>query len=168
MKWKEWIPYIVCLLVVLLIKQFIVTPVRVDGSSMVPTLRDKDFMLLDKISYRFQDIERFDIVVIHRPDKDIIKRVIGLPGEVVSFQDNKLYIDGKEVDQPFSYAKTKDFSLSSLQVEVIPEGYYFVVGDNRIDSKDSRDKRVGLIEKKFIQGKASFTLFPFSRFGSKK
>lgn len=168
MKWKNWIPYLVCFFLVIFIKQFIVTPVRVVGSSMDPTLKNGDIMLLDKMTYRFHEIKRFDIVVVCDHNTDIIKRVIGIPGEVVSFRDNDLYIDGKKIDQPFSYGDTKDFSFDDIDQTVIPKNHYFVVGDNRPDSQDSRMKTIGFIDKAMIEGKATFTIFPFSRFGRKK
>lgn len=160
-KWKEILSYVVIVIVVLLIKQFIVTPIRVNGTSMNPTLVDKDIMILDKISYRFIDIKRFEIIVIDKEAEYLIKRVIGLPGEKVEFKDNVLYINGKIVKEDFTHFDVEDFVLD----EVIPEGYYFVVGDNRPDSLDSR--YIGLISKKEIIGRTSFTIFPFKRFGNK-
>ncbi len=160
-KYKEILSYIVIIVVILLIKQFIVTPIRVNGASMDDTLKDKDIMILDKISYRFSDIKRFDIVVIKLEDEYIIKRVIGLPKEKVEYKDNKLYINGKEVKENFSHKEIKDYVLE----EEIPDDYYFVVGDNRPVSLDSRV--IGLINRKNILGKTSLTIFPFNRFGTK-
>ena len=91
---KDLIPYIIITLVVVLIRVFLVTPVIVSGDSMVPTLKNKQLLLLNKINYRINDIERFDIVVIRRDEKEIIKRVIGLPGETILYRSNKLYVDG--------------------------------------------------------------------------
>ena len=154
-KYKEILSYIVIIVVILLIKQFIVTPIRVNGASMDDTLKDKDIMILDKISYRFSDIKRFDIVVIKLEDEYIVKRVIGLPKEKVEYKDNKLYINGKEVKENFSHKEIKDYVLE----EEIPDDYYFVVGDNRPVSLDSRV--IGLINRKNILGKTSLTIFPF-------
>ncbi len=126
-------------------------------------------MILDKISYRFNDIERFDIVVIKTNKTKIIKRVIGLPGDKIEYKDNKLYINGEYVKEDFldKNTKTYDFTLYDLTgYETIPEGYYFVMGDNREESSDSRI--IGLISKKNIEGHAKYTIFPFRRFGSKK
>lgn len=95
-KVKEILGYVLVIVLVLLVKQFIITPIRVNGASMNDTLYDKDIMILDKISYHFQDIERFDIVVIKMDDEYLIKRVIALPGEKISYQDNKLYINDKK------------------------------------------------------------------------
>jgi len=167
---KEWIkeiwPYALVLVAVILIKAFIISPIRVNGPSMEETLQDKDIMLLDKISYRFQKIKRFDIVVIHLEEEDIIKRVIALPGEKVAYKNNKLYINDKLVKEPFSHKKTEDFDLSNLTSKKVPKDSYFVLGDNRTESLDSRV--LGYIPKSRIKGHATLTLYPVSRWGKKK
>ena len=158
---KELWIYILVIIIVILIKIFIFTPIRVNGPSMNETLEDKDIMILDEISYRFSSIDRFDIVVVKYKNKHIIKRVIGLPGEKVKYIDNKLYINDKYIKENFSHKKTNDFDEI-----VVPDGEYFVLGDNRINSVDSRI--IGTIPKSKIKGKTSLTLFPISRFGNKK
>lgn len=163
---KEVWPYAVVLIVVVFIKIFVVSPIRVNGPSMLETLQDKDIMLLDKIGYHFQKIKRFDIVVIHLDNEDIIKRVIGLPGESIEYKNNKLYVNGKQVKENFSHRKTDDFSLYDLDLKKIPKDSYLVLGDNRIDSLDSRV--LGCIPKERIKGHATFTVYPFSRWGMKK
>lgn len=165
-KWKEIYGYLLILLVVIFIKTFLVAPIRVNGESMMNTLKDKDIMILDKISYRFSPIKRFDIVVVKYKDEYLIKRVIGLPGEKVEYKNNKLYIDGKLTKENFSHKKTKNFTIESLESKTVPDNMYFVVGDNRQNSLDSRI--IGFISEEQIKGKTSFTIFPFSRFGSKK
>ena len=120
-------------------------------------------MILNEIGYHLNGLERFDIVVINSNKEKIIKRVIGLPGETVEYKDNKLYINDKEVVENFNHEDTKDFKLSDIDVTEIPENYYFVVGDNRGNSKDSRS--IGLISSKQIMGKTSFVLYPFNRIG---
>ena len=161
-KIKELIGYIIVILIVLLIKQFIVTPIMVNQNSMNNTLFDKDIMILDKISYRFQSINRFDIVVIKKNNEYLIKRVIGLPSEKVAYKDNKLYINDKIVEESFNHKDTNDYILENE----IPDKYYFVVGDNRPDSLDSRS--IGLIKREEILGKANLVLYPFNHFGIKK
>ena len=161
-KLKEYLGYIVVIVIVLLIKQFVITPIRVNGNSMNNTLYDKDIMILDKISYRFNSIKRFDIVVIKKNREYLIKRVIGLPGDTLEYKDNKLYINQELVEENFLHKETLDYILE----EKIPDNYYFVVGDNRLDSLDSR--YIGLISKDEILGKTSLVLFPFNRFGLKK
>lgn len=160
----------VIIIVVLLFKHYIVAPIRVVGPSMKDTLQDGDIMLLNKITYRFKNINRFDIVVVNYKEesKPIIKRVIGLPGDKVEVRKNKLYINDSEYDEFYlaSGTNTDSFDLNSLfGEETIPEGYYFVMGDNREESKDSRT--IGFIKKSNIIGKASLTLFPFDRIGKK-
>ncbi|MEG1351163.1 MAG: signal peptidase I [Bacilli bacterium] len=159
---KEIYPYIIVIIVALLIKNFIVTPIRVNGSSMDNTLNDKDIMLLDKLSYRFNDIKRFDIVVIKYEDEFIIKRVIGLPDEKVRLVNNVLYINDIPVKEKFLEEETDDFTVNKR----LPANHYFVMGDNRSASKDSRI--IGFIKKEDILGKTSITIFPFKRFGIKK
>ena len=157
---KEFLPYFMIILVVVLIKTFVVSPIRVNGASMDPTLNDKDIMLLDEISYRFSDIERFDIVVVKEEDEYLIKRVIGLPGETVEYKNDKLYIDGKYVKEDFKHKETFDFSTTLGKDE------YFIMGDNRTNSTDSRV--FGPISRSEIIGKTKLTILPISRFGNKK
>ena len=157
---KEYIPYIIIIIWVIVVKVYVVTPIRVNGPSMNDTLHDKDIMILDEISYRFRPIKRFDIVVIRYNDEYIIKRVIGLPGEVVSCKNNKIYINGKVIEEDFSHKYTNDFDDV-----LVGDDSYFVLGDNRVNSTDSRI--IGTVSKKSIKGKTSLTVFPFSRFGKK-
>lgn len=133
---------------------------------MQETLQHKDIMILDKISYRFQKVKRFDIVVIHLDEEDIIKRVVGLPGEKIEYKDQKLYINGEYVKEDFYHEETDDFDLSKFKSKTIPKDSYFVLGDNRVESLDSRV--LGFIPKKRIKGHATFTILPFSRWGEKK
>ncbi len=163
---KELFPYITILLIILLIKRFAFGTILVNGRSMEDTLHDKDFMILDKITYRFHEIKRFDIVVVQVGNQKLIKRVIGLPKEVISYKDNELYINYEKVEDSHSSRVTYDFDLSLFELHSIPENTYFVMGDNRTDSLDSRS--FGVVEEKDIIGKASFVLFPFSHFGSVK
>lgn len=157
---KELLPYIIIILVVIIIRTFIFTPIVVNGPSMMDTLHNGDVMILDKIGMKLGGIKRFDIVVIQTGKTKIIKRVIGLPGETISYQDNKLYINGKEVSDNHSNEITYDFE----EVK-IPDGEYYVLGDNRTDSVDSRI--LGTIPKSEILGHATFIIYPFNRFGSR-
>ena len=117
-KLKELLPYIIIILVVIIIKFFIVTPIRVNGPSMENTLHDKDIMLLNEFSYRFNKIKRFDIVVIKYKNEYLIKRVIGLPGEKVEYKNNKLYINNKYIKEKFSHKKTKDFKTKKIPKDI--------------------------------------------------
>ena len=162
---KEIMSYVLIIIIVLLIKKYIFTPIRVNGESMYPTLKHNDIMILNEIGYYINGLERFDIVVVNTNGEKIIKRVIGLPGDRVEYNNNKLYVNDEEIEEDFSHADTLDFSVNDdLGYDVIPDDYYFVVGDNRINSIDSRI--IGLVNKKQILGKTNFVVYPFSRFGS--
>ena len=155
---KSIVPYIIILITVILIRTFIVTPVSVDGSSMYPNLKDGNILLLKKFDKSYN---RFDIVVLNYGKDRLVKRIIGLPGEHVEYRDSKLYINGQEVEEPMINAYTSNFKLESIGYDKIPDDYYFVVGDNREISKDSRI--IGLIQKKDIIGTTSFSLWPFKK-----
>ena len=158
---KELVPYVLIVIVVVLIRTFLVTPVIVSGDSMVPTLKDKQLLLLNKINYRLNDIKRFDIVVIKIDNKEIIKRVIGLPGENIEYRNNSLFVDGHELLNDFDF-ETEDFSLKSIcKCDTIPQDKYLVLGDNRAVSADSRI--IGLIDKKDIQGNVNISLWPIKK-----
>lgn len=157
-KFKEFLPYILILIVILLVKSFVITTIRVNGNSMYSTLHNGDIMILNKIGYQFQSIHRFDIVVLKHGKDTLIKRVIALPNEKVAYQDNVLYIDGKEVADPYNHYDRGDFEVSLKNDE------YFVMGDNREDSLDSF--YFGPVHKKDILGRATFTIFPLNRWGS--
>lgn len=157
----------------LLIQHFFFVLVSVDGQSMYPTLEHNDRLVLNKVS----DIERFDIVVFpapDEPDKQYIKRVIGVPGDEVEYREDVLYLNGKQVDEPylehyqegefFSTYVTGNFDLESLVgTPTVPKGHYFVLGDNRLNSRDSRS--FGFIDEETITGETSFQVWPLSEFG---
>ena len=128
------IPYIIILILVILLKMYIVTPIKVNGSSMYPTLEDQDIMILDIISYKLHGLKRFDIAVINQGKELIIKRVIGLPGEKVEYKKGKLYINGVEIKDPYL---DDDTSMEDISITV-PKNEYYVLGDNRQNSLDSR------------------------------
>lgn len=161
---KDIIEYVVIIIAVLAFRQFLYSPIRVSGDSMVPTLNDGDVMILDKIGYKINGLNRFDIVVVDYKGEKIIKRVIGLPGDHIEYKNNKLYINGKYVEEKYSRKETSDFILELLGENTIPKDKYLVLGDNRPISKDSRI--IGLIDKKDIEGYTSLVLFPFSKFGN--
>lgn len=153
---KELVPYIVILVVVVLIRIFIVTPIIVDGDSMSPTLTDGEMMLLNKLG----SIERNDIVVINNEEGYIIKRVIALPGESIECRDGVIYINDKKYDDNFA-SKTDDFVKQFLN-----DDEYFVMGDNRLVSMDSRV--FGAVTKEEILGTTNFVIYPFNKFGKIK
>ena len=154
----DYFPYIIIILVVIIIRSFIATPIRVNGGSMDDTLKNGETMILNKIGMTIKGIKRWDIVVIKKDDTYLIKRVIGLPGETVKYEGGKLYIDEKEVIDKYSLTRTDDFEEFKAG-----DDEYFVMGDNRYISQDSRI--IGFINKKEIKGKTNIILFPIERFG---
>ena len=164
-KFKEFLPYIIIVIVVVLLRTYIVTPGLVNGSSMENTLFDKDLVIINKIGLK-SGINRYDIVVVKYNDSTIIKRVIGLPGETLKYEDNTLYINDKKIDEPYLKDATEDFNITSLGYDKIPDDCYFVLGDNRDNSSDSRI--IGPVKKSQITGSASLVLFPFSEAGYRK
>lgn len=162
---KELLPYVLILGGVILIRTFIVTPVIVSGDSMKPNLHNGDLLLERKIGYNSTNIKRFDIVVIKEGKEEIIKRIIGLSGEHISYKNNKLYVNDKVLEENFDFRKTNDFNLEEIcSCNSIPKGKYLVLGDNRPISKDSR--MIGLIDEKDILGKAVYRIWPISKFGN--
>lgn len=156
---KEYFPYLVFLIIIILFKTFFYSPVYVSGDSMLTTLHDGDIMILDIIGSRKSEINRFDIVVVNSGKELIIKRVIGLPGEKIEYKSNQLYINDQLMEDPYGSNATENFEV------VVPKGKYFVMGDNRQNSMDSR--YFGPFSRKQIKGKTKFVVFPFGRVGNK-
>ena len=148
-KKKDLISYIIIILAVVTIRLFIITPVRVQGTSMDTTLKQGEILLLEKFDKNYK---RFDIVVINTKNERIIKRIIGMPGESIKIIDGIIYINGEKIEDKYASSQTKDFSLE----ETIPENTYFVLGDNRNNSEDSRSGNIGAVKKGDIAGKAWF------------
>ena len=143
---------------------YVVSITQVVGNSMSPTLKNGEILLLNKAKYRFANVRRGDIISLNYADtKYLIKRVIGLPGETVSIKNSKVYINGELYNEPYI---PKDlvygaFELKSLGYLTIPDNMYFVLGDNRADSLDSRE--IGLISKDKINGKIFMRFWPMNR-----
>ena len=146
---------------------YFVRPTIVKQTSMVPTLEPNDYLIIYKQAYRNADPERGDIIVFQSDmvdangkNKLLIKRVIGLPGDVLTIQDNKVYINGELYEEDY----LKDgITPGDIRDLTIPEGYYFAMGDNRVSSIDSRSDEVGLVPRSALRGKAVIRLFPFRR-----
>jgi len=152
--------YIYIIIVVVLIRTFIVTPAQVNGDSMDDTLNDKNLVIVNKISLYFNQIERFDIVVLNNEEDNdkIIKRVIGLPNEKIEYKDNILYINDEKISlKGLKFENTEDFLVETNDNE------YFVLGDNRDVSKDSR--YLGNFNKEDIIGKVDIRFYPFDKIG---
>lgn len=154
----DYLPYIVIILTVVIIRTFIATPIRVNGSSMDTTLHNGETMILNKLGMKTKGIKRWDIVVIETDTTHLIKRVIALPGETIKYEDGNLYINNKEMEDKYSLTITEDF-----EEVTIGKNEYFVMGDNRYISEDSR--MIGTINKSEIKGKTNIILFPIDRFG---
>jgi len=144
---------------------FLYQPVKVEGTSMNPLLSDQERIFINKFVYRFEPIERGDVVVFWYPldrSKSFIKRVVGLPGETIEIRDGHLYINGDELaDQ---YVPAGYIDSSNYGPRKIPLGEYFVMGDHRDSSNDSRV--FGPVSRSFIYGKAVFAYWPVDHFGS--
>ena len=154
------------LLISFLIVRYVGQRTEVIGSSMVPTLEDGNQLITDKITYRFREPERFDIVVFpHEPVNEYyIKRIIGMPGETVEITDDgTILIDGKVLEENYGYGETRPQERTG-QI-VLGDDEYFVLGDNREVSLDSRYAEVGNIPRSLIIGRAWLRLYPFNEFG---
>lgn len=160
----EWIKAIaVALVLIFIIRQFVFAPVIVDGESMMPTLEHRDRMIVNKASYLFGDPKRHDIIVFHAPGgKDYIKRVIGLPGDTIEYENDRLYINGEEIEEPYldelREMYGEEFVTNNFYFDEIPENHIFVLGDNRHHSRDSRD--IGTVAVEEVVGKANIVFWP--------
>ena len=157
--------YLLCVLgAVWLVITFVGQRTEVEGASMENTLHNGDNLIVDKLSYRFHDPERFDIIVFPFQFQDntyYIKRIIGLPGETVEIRDGHIYIDGSS--EPLEDVETKEYMVGNYGPYTVPEGCYFVMGDNRNDSKDSRYWINPYVSKDKILGKAVFRYWPITK-----
>src|SRR5438445_8677774 len=149
----------------LVIIVFLYQPVKVEGTSMAPLLSDQERIFINKFVYRFEPIERGDVVVFWYPldhTKSFIKRVVGLPGEVVEIRQGIVYVDGESLAEPYVPPQYED--LSDFGPVRVPKDNYFVMGDHRISSNDSRV--FGTVASRFIYGRAVFAYWPVDHFGS--
>ncbi|HYB59969.1 MAG TPA: signal peptidase I [Methylomirabilota bacterium] len=156
---------VIALILALVIIIFFYQPVKVEGTSMAPLIQDQERIFINKFVYRFEPIERGDVVVFWYPldrSKSFIKRVIGLPGETVEIRKGRVIVDGKRLDETYVPPQYADYgNFGPIQV---PENSYFVLGDHRISSNDSRI--FGPVDRSYIYGKAVFVYWPMSSFGS--
>ncbi|MEX1378190.1 MAG: signal peptidase I [Eubacteriales bacterium] len=160
----EWIvSIIVAVALVLVIHNYIGQLVRVDGASMQPTLYTDQRLIVTKIPYwNDENIERGDIVITKFPGsrENYVKRIIALPGDKIKIVEGVLYINDIVIDEPY----IKEKMYTDYSETTIPEGHYFVMGDNRNNSRDSRSLSVGALPREMIQGKAYAILWPFVDF----
>jgi signal peptidase I len=157
---------IVALLVAILVRATVVQAFWIPSRSMDPTLRVKDRLLVEKVSYSVRDVKRGEIIVFRRPEalhqdfKDLIKRVIGLPGDLVEGRDGMVFVNGRALSEPYLPEGETTTDFAPVRV---PLDSYFVMGDNRDESNDSR--YWGTVDRRLIVGRAVFRVFPLRRIG---
>jgi signal peptidase I len=157
--------------IALIIKAFLLASFYIPSGSMIPTLAINDRVLVNKLSYKLHDLHRQDVVVFERPPgetdasiKDLIKRVIGLPGDVITFEDGKVHVNGEILDEPYLAPGVRTIPKTLGPSITVPEGQVLVLGDNRENSFDGRS--FGPFDQKLIVGRAFVIVWPFSRAGS--
>lgn len=168
---RELIGWVVYILIVVCATYLIVTYVgqrtKVSGDSMLNTLHDEDNLIVDKISYRFREPERFEIVVFpyrYQEDTYYIKRIIGLPGETVQILDGYVYINGEKLDEHYGREVMEESGIAAEPIE-LGEDEYFVLGDNRNHSSDSRESNVGVLHRDELIGRAWVRIWPLNNIG---
>lgn len=159
--------FILALIIAMLIIKFVVENVSVQGSSMLPTISNGDRILIEKLTYSFEEPSVGDLLVFKYPAdirKRLVKRVIALEGDSVSILDNKLYINGKQFKEDYLLQK----QMEDFNETFVPKDTVFVLGDNRNNSSDSRSTDIGFVRKKLIVGKVFYRIFPFNKIGRLK
>ncbi len=160
---------IVIAVVLAIILSIFIKPTIVQGSSMEPTLHNSDYLIINKQAYNFGDLKRGDIVVFKShikykdgEDKLLIKRLIGVPGDVIDIYNGDVYVNGKKISSSYTLEGWTEGEIYDVKV---PKGKVFVLGDNRQNSEDSRSVRVGFVKKDEILGEAFLRLYPFNKVG---
>ena len=155
---------VIVLIATFLIVKFVGVRTEVIGTSMTPTLQDGDNLIVEKVTYYFRDPQRYDIIVFPYPEdpsRHYIKRIIGLPGETVQIIDGYVYINGELLDEHYGNAVMNNAGIAAEPI-TLGEDEYFVLGDNRNNSEDSRYAAVGNIKRSQIDGRAWLRIWPFS------
>lgn len=154
---------------IVFVPKYVIQRTIVDGDSMENTLKNEDNLLVEKVSYHFSDPDRFDVIVFYPYGRDhedyYIKRVIGLPGETIQIVGDTIYIDGEELEEDYGKDPMTTAGIAEEPL-TLGEDEYFVLGDNRTVSQDSRYPEIGPVTRDKIEGKAIFRLYPFSKFGT--
>lgn len=160
-EWLEWAKAIfLAVLLALFLHTFVFATSIVEGESMEPTLEDGERLIFNKFIYMINEPKRGDIIIIQQPQKNYVKRIIALPNETIEIRNSALYIDGERYDEVFLDEAIADKTGSFGPVQV-PEDNYFVMGDNRAISKDSRNG-LGYIQRDEIIGRSEVIIYPFS------
>lgn len=164
-----WIVYIIIIIgLSYLIITFVGQRTSVSGHSMETTLQDGDQLIVDKISYRFRDPKRYDIIVFpYQYEENVfyIKRIIGLPGETIQVKDGYTYINGERLESDIYGLETMESGGIAAEPITLGEDEYFVLGDNRNNSQDSRDPSVGVLTRDKLLGRAWIRIYPFDNMG---
>jgi signal peptidase I len=149
---------------------YVVSAYKVEGDSMKPLLRDQERILISKLAINRKNLHRFDIVVLFKPDepdKSLVKRIVGLPEEIIEIRAGDVYINDKPLKQTLNSDNPEAMKApDDMKALLIPQGMFFVMGDNRLISLDSR--QFGLVPQKYIFGKAFFRYWPFASIGKIK
>ena len=167
---KELLVYaVIIILCVTIVPRYVIQRTQVDGRSMMNTLHDEESLLVEKVTYHFKNPDRFDIITFYPQGRDheeyYIKRVIGLPGETVQITGNTIYIDGEVLKESYGREPMESGGIAEEPIK-LGEDEFFVLGDNRNESIDSRDgDDVGVVNKKNIDGHAILRIYPFSEIG---
>lgn len=149
------------IIVLVLLFTFVLSPVRVNGGSMSPTLEQGEVLLIDKLSLFLRMPQRGSMVIFTRPDanEELIKRIIGMPGETIQIKEGNVYVNGRKLDESiYAPAVAEDYDAI-----VVPDGCVFVLGDDRAQSLDSRDPSIGCIPLNELDGRVRLRVSPFSR-----
>lgn len=160
-EWLEWgKAIIIAVILAFLLRTFVFATSIVEGESMHPALEDGERIVFNKLVYIISEPARGDIIIIQHPQKNYVKRIIGLPNETIEMKDHTLFIDGVKQDSTFVNEYNELLTGNFGPIE-IPEDSYFVMGDNRAISKDSRNG-LGFIDRSDIIGRSEFVIYPFS------
>ena len=167
---KELFQWLIAILaavaIALFVDNFLIVNAQIPSGSMENTIMTGDRVVGNRLSYLTKDPERYDVIIFKYPDDEsqlFIKRIIGLPGETVEIRDGHIYIDGSS--EPLEDVETKEYMVGNYGPYTVPDGCYFVMGDNRNDSMDSRDPSVGKIKRNQIIGRAWVRIWPLSKIG---